>query len=138
MSPTIYGIGSGKFNKLSIQIPMLIRLSLKSGQAIVIGDGRGIWNYVHIDDLAELYAILLRKILNEENVPSGEQIMFSESGSFSWKDASQGIADALCKLGVTKTADVKQISLEDAARQFFGGNALVAEVGFSSKWVLPK
>jgi nucleoside-diphosphate-sugar epimerase len=133
MSPTIYGVGSGKFNKLSIQGPRLIRASLKAGQAFVIGDGKGVWNYVHIDDLADLYVILLQKILDGEKVPAGEQILFSETGTFSWIDLSQGIADALHRLGAIKTADVKQVTLEDAAGHLFGGNLLVTEVSFSSK-----
>jgi hypothetical protein len=32
MSPTIYGVGSGLYNKLSIQIPTLIRSALKAGR----------------------------------------------------------------------------------------------------------
>lgn len=133
MSPTIYGVGSGKFNKISIQVPGLIRASLKVGQALVIGDGKGVWNYVHIDDLANLYALLLQKILEGEKVPVGEQIMFSETGTFSWIDLSQDIADALYKLGAIKTANVKQITLQDAANHLFDGNLLGTELGFTSK-----
>ena len=136
MSPTIYGFGSGYFNKQSIQISMLTRASLKAGQALVIGDGKGVWNYVHIDDLTDLYILLLQKILHGETVPSGEQILFSETGTFSWNEASQGIADALFKLGAIKTVDVKQVSLEDIAGQLFAGDMLLAEVGFASKWVI--
>ncbi|KAF8850555.1 NAD(P)-binding protein [Acephala macrosclerotiorum] len=132
MSPTIYGIGSGEFNKVSIQVPRLIRASLKAGQALVIGDGKGVWNYVHIDDLADLYVILLQKILDGEKVPVGEQILFSETGTFSWIDLSRGIADALYRLGAIKTADVKQITLEDAASHLFDGNLLGTELGFTS------
>lgn len=133
MSPTIYGVGSGKFNKLSIQVPRLIRASLKAGQALVIGDGKGVWNYVHIDDLADLYVIFLQKILNGDKVPVGEQITFSETGTFAWIDLSRGIADALYKLGAVKAADVKQIPLEVAANDLFGGNLLGTELGFTSK-----
>ncbi|CCD45558.1 putative nad dependent epimerase dehydratase family protein [Botrytis cinerea BcDW1] len=132
MPPTIYGVGSGKFNTLSIQFPMLIRASLKAGQALVIGDGKGVWSYVHIDDLAKLYIILLQKILDGEKVPMGEQILFAETGTFSWIDASQAIADALYTLGAIKTVDVKQVPLEDAASQLFEGDLLLTELAFSS------
>ncbi|KAK6614274.1 hypothetical protein H4I96_00595 [Botrytis cinerea] len=126
------GLKLGKFNTLSIQFPMLIRASLKAGQALVIGDGKGVWSYVHIDDLAKLYIILLQKILDGEKVPMGEQILFAETGTFSWIDASQAIADALYTLGAIKTVDVKQVPLEDAASQLFEGDLLLTELAFSS------
>ncbi|TKA64309.1 hypothetical protein B0A49_07093 [Cryomyces minteri] len=40
MSPTSYGLGSGIYNQLSIQIPILIRAALKAGRAEVIGEGK--------------------------------------------------------------------------------------------------
>ncbi|CZR69193.1 related to NAD dependent epimerase/dehydratase family protein [Phialocephala subalpina] len=132
MSPTIYGVGSGKFNKLSIQVPKLIRASLKAGHALVIGDGKGVWNYVHINDLADLYVILLQKILNGEKVPVGEQIMFSETGTFAWIDLSQHIADALHELGAVETNVVGRVELQDAADLLANGNLLGTELGFTS------
>lgn len=132
MSPTIYGIGSGQFNKLSIQIPTLLRVALKRGQAIVVGPGDGIWDYVHIDDLAKLYALVLQKILDGEQVPGGEQIMFTSTGRFAWRDASKMSADALHKLGSIKTADVKSLELQEAADILAGGNPLLAELAYAS------
>ncbi len=95
MSPIIYGVGSGKFNKLSIRVPTLIRAALKEGQVLVIGEGKKIWDYVHINNFSPLYALVLKKILNGEKVPVGEEIMFSSTGRFRWRELSQGIADAL-------------------------------------------
>ena len=87
MSPTIYGLGTGLFNKLSIQIPVMIRAFIKSGQPEVIGEGKGQWDYVHVADLARLYEILLVKILKGEEIPTGEKgILFSGTGRYSFAE----------------------------------------------------
>lgn len=46
MSPTIYGIGSGEWNKSSIQIPGYVKAALSQGQAMVAGEGKGEWDNV--------------------------------------------------------------------------------------------
>lgn len=134
MSPTIYGEGTGKFNRRSIQLPMLIRTFIKSGQAVVMGDGTGVWDAVHIADLTLLYELLLAKVLAGENIPSGKRgIYFSETEDYSWKQLSQGLADELYKKGLIKTNEVKSISLEEGADLWAGGNKQYAELGFGSK-----
>ena len=81
MSPLIYGIGTGHFNKLSIQIPTIVRAAMKVRQIEVLGEGKSIWDHVHVEDLARLYEILVVKILAEEELSSGKMgIYFSESG----------------------------------------------------------
>jgi nucleoside-diphosphate-sugar epimerase len=51
MSPTIYGIGTGKFNDSSIQVPAYVRVTLANGQGLYVGEGKGIWDNVHVEDL---------------------------------------------------------------------------------------
>lgn len=46
MSPTIYGVGSGEWNKSSIQVPMYVKAVLSQGQAVVVGEGKGEWDHV--------------------------------------------------------------------------------------------
>lgn len=43
MSPTIYGRGTGIFNKSSIQVPAFVSVALEQGQAIIVGEGKGEW-----------------------------------------------------------------------------------------------
>ena len=134
MSPLIYGIGTGHFNQQSIQIPAMIKAALKTKQAEVIADGKASWNHVHVGDLAKLYETVVQKLLAGEDLPSGEKgIYFSANGRFTWLEVSQGIADALFTLGISKTEKVKSISLEEAAERLAGGNALLAELAFASK-----
>ena len=134
MSPLIYGIGTGHFNQQSIQEPAMIRAAFKTKQVEVIGSGKGSWGHVHVVDLAKLYEIIVQKLLAGENLPTGEKgIYFSENGQFTWLETAQGLADALFMLGVTKTEEVKSISLEEAAEKWAGGDTLLAELGFASK-----
>lgn len=136
MSPTIYGVGTGLFNQLSIQVPNLIRSAVEAGQSEVLGDGKGIWDYVHIADLVDLYVLLLKRVLAAEQIPSGEDgILFSSSGRYVWQDLAQGIADALFQLGAVKTREVKQIDIAEAAGKWSSGVELRAELGFASKYV---
>lgn len=135
MSPTIYGLGRGLFNRLSIQVPTMIRAALKTKQAEVIGDGRGEWDHVHIDDLAELYEIILAKILAGEEIPSGEHgFYFSENGRHSWREVAQGVGDALLTNGAG-SEEVKSVSLEEGAEKWTGGDQSMAELGMASKYV---
>ncbi|OCL07922.1 NAD(P)-binding protein [Glonium stellatum] len=132
MSPTIYGVGTGFFNKMSIQIPILIRIALDSGKAEYIGDGKGEWDYVHILDLATLYEIMLAKIVQGEDIPYGNKgIFFSETGNYKWKELAQGIADAGNALGALKTNETKSITMEEA-RKLNPTTPEYIELGFAS------
>lgn len=89
---------------------------------------------MHIDDLTTLYELLLVKALAGENIPSGKKgIYFSETGDYSWKQLSQGLADELYKQGLIKTKEVKSLSLQEGADLWAGGNKQFVELGFGSK-----
>ncbi|KAH7145523.1 hypothetical protein B0J13DRAFT_501276 [Dactylonectria estremocensis] len=132
-APRIYGRGTGLFNQKSAHIPWLIAGALAVGQAEFIGDGAGIWDDVHITDVADLFEILLDKVLRAESIPSGSKgIYFAASLRHSWKELAEGIAAAGVKLGYLASSNPKQMSLEEAAQKYTGGNLLTAEVGLAS------
>lgn len=135
MPPTIYGLVPGQLSPVS-QIPLMMRAAIMAGHAEMIGDGMGQWDYVHINDLAMLYGIVLGKVLKGEEVPTGEKgIMFAGTGRYSWAEAASGIAVALSSLGAIKTTEVKTIELPEVVEKWFGGSRdiLIAELGFASK-----
>lgn len=100
MPPTICGIGSRAFNKLAIQVPRLIRTAIIDGYASVLAEGKGIWNYVHISDLARFYVLPLNRFLRGEEVPSGlKGILFTGMGRFEFAELSRGIAGILKSRG---------------------------------------
>ncbi|KAJ5771400.1 uncharacterized protein N7511_003451 [Penicillium nucicola] len=133
MAPTIFGKGTGPANSLSIQIPALIRQSVKYKQAVVIGDGAGEWDHVHISDLTLLFEIVLFKILNGEQVPYGKEgLLFAETGRHTWLDISQGIALVGQQLNILDTEGVRSVSLDEATAWSVNGSRQVRELGFAS------
>lgn len=134
MSPTIYGIGSGNFNRLTIQYPLQMKAAIASGRAEYVGDGKGVWDFVHIHDLAQLYEIvLLDRVQGQRAIAVGEKgFIFSGTGVFAWKDVAQWIAKAGVELGKLTDAETKSISLEEAAEKWVRGDKQLCELAFAS------
>jgi nucleoside-diphosphate-sugar epimerase len=132
-SPLIYGRGTGLFNKSSIQIPILIRSALGRGEAIYAGDGLGVWDHTHVEDIASLYTLIVAKILNREKIPSGKEgFYFANHGTQSWLDIAKGIAKIGHQRGKV-AAEPKSVSLSEASRAFFGGDEDMTEPAICSQ-----
>ncbi|KAF2092780.1 NAD(P)-binding protein [Rhizodiscina lignyota] len=123
MSPAIYGL-----------VPHPMKSALKEGKAEYVGDGKGVWDFVHVLDLAPLYEIvLLDWVEGRRRVPAGERaILFSGTGSFAWKDVAERISKAGVELGNLKDAETRSVSLAEAARKWVGGDEQLCEPGFAS------
>ncbi|KAI0429965.1 NAD(P)-binding protein [Xylaria sp. FL1042] len=134
MSPTIYGVGTGKFNRLSIQYPIQMKQAVASGQAEYVGDGEGVWDFVHILDLATLYElVLLDWVQGRRTIPVGETgFVFSGTGTFKWKEVADRIGKAGVELGKLRSSEARSISLEEASRIWTGGDKQLCELGFAS------
>jgi nucleoside-diphosphate-sugar epimerase len=83
----IYGIGRG-LKADSDQIPKLIELSKQVGSGVYFGKGRNIYSNVHIDDLVDLYLLVIDK------APGGS-FYFAENGHNSFTEIAQMIALSL-------------------------------------------
>src|SRR5947207_5417553 len=79
----IYGIGHGA-GRDSVQVPLLIELAKKRGNAAHAGPGENIWSNVHIDDIVPLYALAIEK------APAGS-FYFVENGENSMREACVSI-----------------------------------------------
>ncbi|RYO78674.1 hypothetical protein DL766_004883 [Monosporascus sp. MC13-8B] len=133
MPPTIYGTGSGFFNRLSVQIPNVIQTALNRGRAIRVGDHNVVCNYVHIDDLLTFYEMVLARIVAGKEVPYGKNgILFTDGGEFAWTELYEGAAKALKKRGKLATEELQTLSLKEAAEIFTGGDEYSVEAGFAS------
>ncbi|KAI0368793.1 NAD-P-binding protein [Pilatotrama ljubarskyi] len=123
---TIYGLASGPLfdagisNRHSAQIPTLIRTSVARGQSGMIGEGKPIWNSVHIDDTADLYLLLIDAALaNPDNVPHGrEGFYYAENGEHTWYDISKAIARALHEFGVVQSDEPTAFSVAELEKYF--------------------
>ncbi|KAL7627364.1 hypothetical protein AAE478_001557 [Parahypoxylon ruwenzoriense] len=119
MSPTIHSPGTGLFNTASIQIPMYVRGVLKHGHGVVVGSGKGTWDHVHVEDLAELYVTVVRRVLEKggEGVPTGKKgIIFSGNGRHTWMDVVQVVVDVCYAEGRIPDKRVESIGLAEGAR----------------------
>src|SRR6476661_6386897 len=79
----IYGAGLGA-NPDSVQVPLLIRLAKKRGNAAHAGPGENVWSNVHIDDLVTLYALAIEK------APAAS-FYYAENGENSMREACEAI-----------------------------------------------
>lgn len=132
MSPTIYGIGTGLFNRTSIQINSLIRAAQRGGFTPVIGKGDAEWDHVHVEDLAGLYEVLLSGSLRGNLLPSVKKgVYFNETGHHSWREVSERIAKAGKEAGFLASEEVKEIGLQEGERALQKPLDVV-ELGFAS------
>jgi len=115
MPPLIYGRGTGPFSRTSVQIPALIRAALKLGQAIYVGPGLSMWNGVHIQDLVNLYFVLLDDALTGKPKASTglECFYFCATDSYSWKQLAGEIGERLHARGVIPTSDARSLLPEE-------------------------
>ncbi|KAJ5766016.1 uncharacterized protein N7511_003632 [Penicillium nucicola] len=94
--PVIYGISSRE-KRLSVQLPTLIRYSLKHGYAGQVGSGRSVWGYIHVKDLARGYMTLLHWMERSSTDDVLENpYFFCENGEeLSWGDCAAEIGRLL-------------------------------------------
>jgi len=106
----IYGIGHGA-GRNSVQVPLLIELAKKRGNAAHAGPGENIWSNVHIDDLMPLYALAIDK------APPGA-FYFVENGENSMREACVAINRMLGFAGPPSA-----MTMQEAAAEWGEGTA---------------
>lgn len=117
--PTVYGLGSGPFRRLSMQVPRLIQCHIQYGRAATLGKGLNLWNNVHVEDLADFFVLLLQKALEGKASTGKEGIYFCESGEHQQKDVVAKIGAALYKHKAISQPEVVQFTAEEVDK--FGG-----------------
>ncbi|KAG6860706.1 hypothetical protein C0995_008291 [Termitomyces sp. Mi166 len=115
MPPLIYGRGTGPFHRTSVQIPALIRSALKLKQACYYGKGLPWWNAVHVQDLIDLYLIILDDALsaNPRAPRSANGFYFCPTDSYEWKQLAHEIGTRLYGEGAIPTADTRSFTAEE-------------------------
>jgi nucleoside-diphosphate-sugar epimerase len=106
----IYGIGHGA-GRDSVQVPLLIELAKKRGNAAHAGPGENIWSNVHIDDLVPLYALAI------DRSPAGS-FYFVENGENSVREACLAINRMLGFAGPPSA-----MTMQEAASEWGEGTA---------------
>ena len=67
----IFGISHGYDKRNSIQIPELIKATIKNDGPFTVNSGDCIWSHIHIHDLGALYKVVLDKLVAGEDIPQG-------------------------------------------------------------------
>ncbi|KAF3923834.1 hypothetical protein ABW21_db0204033 [Orbilia brochopaga] len=132
--PTIYGETTALIPRLSVQIPYVMRTAIETKKAYYIRSGRGIWSNVHINDLANLYDILLRCALSGVAKSGGEGIFFASNGTRTWGEIAAGVKTALEGLEGWDRGEVALGSWteDEAARVLYAGKVQNAKLGSGS------
>ncbi|KAI1796987.1 NAD(P)-binding protein [Ganoderma leucocontextum] len=148
---TVYGVAkhplveAGVANPYSIQIPTLIRASLRRGRAGVVGKGLAMWPSVHTTDLSDLYMVLFDNIVkNPDKTGHGWQgFYYAENGEHEWLDISKAIGQAMHELGLTDNPEPTEFTVDELKKYFgyeelgwyFGSNVRVtADRGRALGW----
>jgi len=118
----IYGKGSG-LQPDSDQLPKLIALSKQLGAGAYFGKGLNRYSNVHIDDLVDLYLLVLDK------APGGS-FFFAENGAASFKEIAELISQSLGFAGKTISLNSDDLFRQygDAGRYGITSNSLVRAV----------
>jgi nucleoside-diphosphate-sugar epimerase len=115
----IYGTGRGP-QPDSDQLPKLIALSKQVGAGVYFGKGLNRYSNVHIDDLVDLYLLVMEK------APGGS-FFFAENGNNSFKELAEMMSTVLGFGGRTISLPVEDVIRQngEAARLGVASNSLV-------------
>ncbi len=120
--PMIYGTGRG-LNPNSEQLPKLAALAKQLGAGVYFGKGLNRYSNVHIDDLVELYLLVLEK------APGGS-LYFAENGDASFLEIAEMVSRSLGFGGKTMGLSVEDVVRQagEAGRYGVTSNSLVSAV----------
>ncbi|KAI0428422.1 hypothetical protein F5Y09DRAFT_288621 [Xylaria sp. FL1042] len=115
--PFVYGTGAGKWKKLSQNIPATIKASMAL-RTVYKFDQDSNFAAVHISDLAEYYVLVLKKILQGEQLPSGEEgYYFAVAHEAGWWNIADSLASALHARGLVTEPTAKIWPSDDMAAE---------------------
>lgn len=145
--PVIFGISNGFNNKLSVQLPWLIKAVYKVGYNFTVYKGETRWSHVHIEDIGALFTLIIKLFEKGQDFKSGYYgYYFANDGSDQyWKDVAIKVTDELYSRGLISSTEIKELSPEEVSTifrlpaLFWGSNArTVSEAARSIGWVPKK
>jgi nucleoside-diphosphate-sugar epimerase len=120
----VYGVGEGLFQRTALVVPLMVQYVLAEGYAFNLGKGTGVIDKLHIYDLAELYVLLLKKIIirDDDDVPTGKEgiIFAADNIRLTHRQNAQNALDAVFKTGKITSKEIKTLSLTEAAKTTAG------------------
>jgi nucleoside-diphosphate-sugar epimerase len=140
-TPCIFGEGTGLFNQQGLVIPLIMMYAIQHGYGWKLNETAN-FDWVHVLDLADLYVLLVRTILERDDrgvgyIPSGTSgIFFAAVGRTLIKDINQGCLDAafadgiLPREGTPKEKEIRLVPLQEIADKLTAGHSDIAERGW--------
>ncbi|CEO58418.1 hypothetical protein PMG11_03145 [Penicillium brasilianum] len=126
MPPTLHGRGSGTWNRLSPQIPALVKAAIKNKKVYKFAKDREVL-LTHISDLTTFYAQMAEAILQKRALPAGMSgYYFTVSHSVRWWDLLDHLAAAMHARGL-----VDEPTTEVWPSNAFAAEALGVSVDFA-------
>lgn len=138
---TIFGKSDGYDHQYSAQIPLLVDLTLKNKRAFLVYEGKDLWSHIHIKDLGELYWLVISRLIDGEQLPTGKLGYYfgsytdkegkSTDIEHNWGDALAAVGRILKDKGKLDTSEVEQLtpaqiiefSGKPGAPAYFGTNS---------------
>ncbi|KZO95497.1 NAD(P)-binding protein [Calocera viscosa TUFC12733] len=136
---TIVGVGSGPVRKITQQLPNMVRAAVKHRTTYYVGEGTNVWMNVDIDDLEELYLLVLQKAIIQAGEPNGSPYANFYWGSVNkhcWGDVARQLAPLLFAKGLTDSPEAKSIEpdKEPLLRGTANNSVTKADRAFALGW----
>jgi len=140
-TPLIFGEGTGQFNKQGIVLPLVMMYVIQHGFGFKLNETAN-FDWVHVLDLADIYVLLLRTILEREDrgvgyIPSGKNgLMFAAVGRALITEINQACLDVafadgiLPREGTPQQKEIRQVGLQEIAEELTAGRVDIAERGW--------
>ncbi|KAJ4156384.1 hypothetical protein NW754_008012 [Fusarium falciforme] len=141
-TPIIFGTGTGLFNQQGIIIPIIMRYVIQHGHGFKLNE-TSVWDWVHVEDLADVFVLLTRTILEREDrgvgyIPSGTNgIIFPATGRALQLEIMQNCLDVAFAEGILPREDtpsskeIRQVTLQELADEITAGLTDMAERGWA-------
>ncbi|KAM7198296.1 hypothetical protein V8F33_005087 [Rhypophila sp. PSN 637] len=141
-TPLIFGAGTGLFNQQGIIIPTLMRYVVTHGYGFKLNESAN-FDWVHVEDLADLYVLLVKTILEREDrgvgyIPSNKNgIIFPAVARVLQTESMQRCLDAAFDAGVLprqntpKDKEIRLVGLKEIADEITFGLMDMAEQGWA-------
>ena len=114
------GTGRGPVSGRGRQVYEMGKLILSKSLIPVVGQGKARWNNVHIEDLSDLYLLLLERAIAQDSnndIWGSHGYMFAENGEHVWSDLAHTMSQEAEQQGLIKNAKVGALSKDAALDQ---------------------
>ncbi|KAI5476889.1 NmrA-like domain containing protein [Pseudohyphozyma bogoriensis] len=117
LPPLIYGVGTGPFNKTSIQVPGWVCQSMKNKNVNIVGTGVSEWNHIHVANLVLAYRTIIDHLSSTSTQPP--LYYFAETGYHTWLSLGEAIQKALASRNLL---DAKEV-VKGGKASYMGSNS---------------